>query len=129
MPVHFEIDATLEKGSHGSQYTVLRNIPRFLRVGDTVRYRSNDGEVTVRFDQLDKSPAHSANHSPFVDSDQKEIRVVTSKDGRVKVGNKGKYFANCSIKITTPTGRMQEIRYDEDAPPACGNHVVKGPGG
>ena len=127
MPVHFEIDATLENGSHGSQHTVLRNIPRFLRVGDTVRYRSSDGKVTVKFDQLDKSAAHSANHSPFVDSDNKEIRVVTSEYSRVNVGNIGIYFADCSIKITTPTGALKEIPYDEGAPQGGGNHVVKGP--
>ena len=53
--------------------------------------------------------------------------MVTSEDSRVNVGNNGKYFADCSIKITTPPGALKEIRYDKDAPPSGGNHVVKGP--
>jgi hypothetical protein len=122
MPTHFEIEVTLEPDSEGSsrRYTVLRNIPGFLHPGDTARYRSNDGDVTVNFDP---------NHSPFVDSHGKEILVVTSKDRRVKVGSKkGKYFAKCSIKTTTPQGEIREVRYPKDAPPSGGNHVVKGPG-
>ena len=144
-PVHFVIEVTLEQDDDAPKpYPVPRNIPQEMHRGDTVSYESPDGEVTVNFDEPDKSVHRLKQyHSPFVDAHGDEIRTVTSKDDPVQVGNRGKYFGKCSITVTKMTSRSRSQRmanttgmprkplkpgryiWSIKTPEAGGNHIVK----
>jgi hypothetical protein len=133
-PVHFTIDVALEKDSDGKQYTVPLNIPQFMHPGDTARYKSPDGAVTVKFNKDSTTPPPPVIHtSPYTDTAGNDLQTVTS-GVTLKVTNIGTYFGMCSI--TLPSG--VEIGWQEKASAVAagesdesdesgGNHVVKNP--
>jgi hypothetical protein len=139
-PVDFVIDVILEQDRGAPKpYPVPRNIPKEMHLGDTVRYRSNDGDVKVRFDEPDKSRHKLDFYSPF-SSKEKEIQTISSKDRAVKVVNRGTYFGKCSIRVTkrkaaVKNGRARNLGkpplkagvyvWTKGTPEAGGNHIVK----
>src|SRR5580704_4666930 len=92
-----EIDIKLEKHADGILHAVPKNIPLPMFVGETVHYRSWDGEVSIEFNDLDLSDARSPCHSPFLDPNGNELRVVKSTDDPTKLSNRGIFFGHCFV--------------------------------
>ena len=140
-PVHFVIEVTLEKDHDDPKpYPKPRNIPETMHRGDTVSYESPDGRVTVKFTKTDLTKK-SLHTSPYTDENGHDIETVYGGE-RVKVGNKGKYFGECSITVTerkavnagsaenalkAPVLKTVEREYtwNAETPEAGGNHIVK----
>jgi len=118
------IDVDLVEDGQKQKHAVPRNIQNPMFVGDTVKYQSRDGLVTVEFKELDLSPAHSLLHSPFADSSGKEITVITSANGALPLTNKGIFFCRCFI---TPPGQPAAARigWTPNSPGSGGNHDVR----
>jgi hypothetical protein len=102
----YEILVKLQKG-----YAVP-TIPTNMEVGKTVHYKSNDGEVTIKF---------PVNHSPFLNRNGNQKLQITSKERPIKLSNKGKFTCRCFI---TPPG-LPRIGWPPDSPEAGGNFEVK----
>src|SRR5258705_4613121 len=83
---HHEILVTLQKGGP------VPNIPPSMKVGETVHYKSDDGEVTIEFHK---------DGSPFLNLDGSEKNEVTSHEPPVKLNKAGKVTCRCFI---TPPG-------------------------
>jgi len=116
-----EIDVNLEMHSDGFTHAVPRNIPEIMFQGETVHYRSTDGEVSIEFSERDLSHAGSSFCSPFLDTNGGEKTVISSTEGPIKLSNRGIFFCHCFI---TPPGGAK-IGWSPDSPLSGGNTVVK----
>jgi hypothetical protein len=123
MAADHEVDVDVVNRSDGP-HAEPRNLPPFMHQEETVHYRSKDDAVRIVFQDLDFSEAHRPFHSPFLDSNGKEVLSISSNDAPIKASNMGIYFCHCFI--TPPGGK--EIGWSKTSPNSGGNHVVKGPG-
>jgi hypothetical protein len=122
--VHHEIDIDL-KLVDGSRHAVPRNIPNPMFQGETVHYRSEHGQVTVVFDEPDRSVPPSSFHSPYLDPNGKEKKEIRSSEDPITLSNVGTFLGKCFI---TPTGMSAQIGWRADSPKSGGDHVVKAHG-
>jgi hypothetical protein len=88
-------------------------LPAFMKVGETVHYGSDAGEVTIEF---------SENGSPFLDINGNVKTVITSKESPIKLSKKGNFTCRCFI---TPPGATAAIGWRLDDPSSGGNHDVR----
>jgi len=111
VPVVLEPDSTPGHPGHA----VPKLPPNGMQLGETVHYFSNDGDVIVVF--LD-------NGSPFRDSNDNEIRAVTSASPPLKLvkPNTNPGFI-CKCFITPPSGRT--VGWSPNSLQSGGNHVVR----
>ena len=87
-----EIQIRLVQGPNG-----LRAVPDkavAMTVGQTVRYSSPDGTVTITYD----GPAGS----PFLDASGQPKPVVTDSDGMLVLHREGDFSCRCSITLRPP---------------------------
>src|ERR1700692_1620390 len=80
-----EIHVMLQKNGY-----VVSTAPANMKVGQTVHYSSDDGEVTIEFRD---------NGSPFLDYNGREKLVITSKEPPKNLRRNGIFTSRCSIKI------------------------------
>jgi hypothetical protein len=79
-----EIPVTLQNGY------VVSKAPANMKVGQTVHYTSDDGEVTIEFRD---------NGSPFLDDKGREKLVITSKEPPIELSKDGDFTYRCFITI------------------------------
>lgn len=99
MSNHYEIKIHLVRG-----VSVKSDASPVLRVGDTVRYFSPDGEARVVF----------PSGSPYAVSKVQDTHNHTVK-------KTGHFRYECYV---TPAGKTQEIGWDPENPKAGGEHEV-----
>ena len=103
---HYEIPVMLQDGG------AIPHIPAVLKFGDTVHYKSKDGEVTMEF--LD-------NGSPYLDLNGNQVTTVTSNDPPLELKVRGVFTSRCFI---TPPGGTP-IGWSAEYPESGGNHDVR----
>ena len=76
-------------------------VPKNMEVGQTVHFKSNNGEVvTITF---------QPHHSPFLNSNGNEKLKITSKEKPIKLSKKGKFSFDCLL--TPPKGAINPNIY------------------
>jgi hypothetical protein len=101
---YYEILITLTRDND-----VVPHVPRFLKLGKTVHYRSRTGEVEIDF----------ADGSPYEDPSGRQKKKVTSNE-LLKLKRKGHFIGRCSI--TTPDGVVHG--WPEYAPKTAGANTA-----
>jgi hypothetical protein len=91
---------------------VVPHMPHFMKLGETVHYKSKDGKVTIEF--VD-------NGSPYEYLNGREKKKVTSKEPPLKLKKKGIFTGRCYIK--TPEG--EEYGWGPHYHASGGNHDVR----
>jgi hypothetical protein len=99
----YEILVKLQDGG------AVPNLPAFMKVGETVHYKSDDGEVTIEFHE---------NGSPYLNADGSEKTEVSSNEPPTELKKRGNFTCHCFI---TPP----RIGWRAGYPAFGGNHEVR----
>jgi hypothetical protein len=92
--------AATAKADHEIPVTLRKNnpvpkVPKNMKIGETVHFKSNNGEVvTIKF---------HAHQSPFLNRNGNEKLKITSKEKPIKLSKKGKFSFDC---LLTPDGAI-----------------------
>jgi hypothetical protein len=105
MPDDHEVTIGLIDNKHATP-----SIPEFMRVNDTVRYSSPDGDIRVKFEH----------GSPFIDANGDTLTEIHGSE-TLTLLKEGKFFCECFI---TPPGKV-EVGWDPiNSPQSGGEHNV-----